>query len=183
MKKFKIFLLIISLIFLLNIFLLNSFATLYIIKDPGGNFVLLTNLENLISKYKLLGYTIYIVKGSSQKTPSKSQTIPESKSKSEPKIESKTEPTANIKIVDWTQRISDGGNYYIVDGILKNIGNVTVKFLKVKVITFDSKGNLVSIEEAYASPSTLKANQEATFTAMPTYTPKIKSFEFTILWN
>ena len=173
MKKYKFFLLIISLIFLLNIFLLNSFATLYIIKDPEGSFALITNLEKLVSKYKLLGYTIYTVKESSQKTPSKSQTSPKSKS----------EPTADIKIIDWTHRISDGGNYYIVDGILKNISNVTVKFLKVKVIAFDSKGNLVSIGETYASPSTLKANQEATFTAMPTYTPEIKSFELSILWD
>lgn len=173
MKKYKFFLLIISLIFLLNIFLLNSFATLYIIKDPEGNFALITNLEKLVSEYKLLGYTISIVKESSQKAPSKSQMSPKSKS----------EPTANIKIVDWTQRISGGGNYYIVDGILKNISNVTVKFLKVKVIAFDSKGNLVSIEEVYADPSTLKANQKATFTAMPTYNPKIKSFELTILWD
>ncbi|MBA7566548.1 hypothetical protein ES708_08239 [subsurface metagenome] len=175
MKKSKFLLLIISLIFLLNIFLFNSFATLYIIKDPEGDFALITNLENIMLKYQLLDYKISIVKESSQK--------PSAKSQSSPKPKPKTEPIAKIKIVDWTKRISGGGNYYIVDGILKNISNITVKFLKVKVITFDSKDNLVSIEEVYADPSTLKANQEATFTAMPTYTPEIKSFEFAILWK
>ena len=81
MKKSKFLLLIISLIFLLNIFLFNSFATLYIIKDPEGDFALITNLENIMLKYQLLDYKISIVKESSQKPSIKSQSSSESKPK------------------------------------------------------------------------------------------------------
>ncbi|GAH28843.1 unnamed protein product, partial [marine sediment metagenome] len=38
-----------------------SFATLYIVKDQEGNNVCITNQEKDISKYKLLGYEIYIL--------------------------------------------------------------------------------------------------------------------------
>ena len=188
MKNFKFSLLIISLIFLLNIFLINSFATLYIVKDQEGNNICLTNQETLISEYKALGYTIYIVKQSksSQETSESVQEISKPDKEVSYKIPiNKTYPKSfiqyDIEVTDWTNYLSESGNYYYVEGLLKNVGNTIVEYLKIKIIAFDSKGNLVSINECYADPSTLEPNQKAVFKAMPIYKPEIKSFELLII--
>ncbi len=67
MKNIKSIFFVTCLIFFLNlIFCTFSFATLYIVKDQEGNNICITNKENEISKYKLLGYEIYILGGSEQ---------------------------------------------------------------------------------------------------------------------
>lgn len=181
MKNFKFSLLIISLIFLLNIFLINSFATLYIVKDQEGNNICITNQEALISKYKKLGYIIYIVgqSKSSQETPEliqkTSYVLPIDKTYPKSFIQN------DIEVTDWTSYLSKTGNYYYVEGLLKNVGNTIIEYLKIKIIAYDSKGNLVSINECYADPSTLNPNQKAVFKAMPVYKSEIKSFELLVI--
>jgi len=65
MKNIKFLLFIIYLVISLNlIFCQISFATVYIVKDLEGNNICITNNENEISKYKLLGYEICILGGS-----------------------------------------------------------------------------------------------------------------------
>jgi len=50
------------LLFFLNlIFCTFSFATLYIIKEPEGNNICITNVEYLVSEYEKLGYAIWIL--------------------------------------------------------------------------------------------------------------------------
>jgi len=184
MKNLKTFLLIVSLIFLLNVIFFNvSYATLYIIKDQEENFVLLTNSENLVSKYELLGYTIYILKEykSSQETLTKPQPSPQLKP--EPKIESKPKPTANIKIVDWTDYPSETGNYIYVEGVLQNISKVIATSVRLKIQALDKYDKLVSITPCYADPTTLNPNQKATFITMVTSNPKISKFNLTVLWD
>jgi len=184
MKNLKTFLLIVSLIFLLNVIFFNvSYATLYIIKDQEENFVLLTNSEKLVSKYELLGYTIYILKEykSSQETPTKPQPSPQPKPES--KIESKPKPTANIKIVDWTSYLSGTGNYIYVEGILQNTSKVIAKSTRVKIQALDKYDKIVSITPCYADPTTLNPNQKATFIAMVTSNTKISKFNLTVLWD
>jgi hypothetical protein len=183
MKKFKTSLLIISLIFFFNIFLLNSFATLYIIKDPEGDFTLITNLENIMLKYQLLDYKISIVKESSQKPSIKSQSIPESKPKPEPKIKSKPEPTADIKIVDWTNYISETGNYIYVEGIIQNTSKTIATDVRIKIQALDKYDKLISITSGYTDPSILATKQKATFSVMVTNNPKISKFNLTVLWK
>jgi len=176
MKNLKTFLLIISLIFLLNVIFFNvSYATLYIVKDQEGNNICITNLENLISKYKELNYIIYIVKGykSSQEIPTQSQLSPQLK----------PEPMANIKIVDWTDYPSETGSYIYVEGVLQNISKVIATNVRLKIQALDKYDKLVSITPCYADPTILIPNQKATFIAMVTSNPKISKFNLTVLWD
>jgi len=186
MKNLKYFLFVISLIFILNIFLFNSFATLYLVKDQEGNNVCLTNQEILISKYKALGYTIYALgnSSSSQKVSESPESI---QAISYTILVNKTYPKSfvqnNIEVTDWTSYLSKTGNYYYVEGLLKNVSNTTVEYLKIKIIAYDSKGNLVSITQCYSDPSTLAPNQKAIFKAMPVFKPEIKSFELLVIYD
>jgi len=191
MKKFKFSLLIIFLIFFLNLIFFNfSFATLYIVKDQEGKNICITNQESLISKYETLGYIISIIQGtnSSQESP-EPQTISETEPETEPEIEpepeikSKPEPTADIKIIDWTNYISETGNYIYVEGIIQNTSKVIATDVRIKIQALDKYDKLISITSGYADPSTLAAKQKATFSVMVTNNSKISKFNLTVLWK
>ncbi len=90
---------------------------------------------------------------------------------------------ANIEIVDWTNRLSDPPIYYYVEGILKNIGNKTADFVKVKIISYDINDKLVSLNDTYADPYTIAPNQEATFQVMVEQDSRIERFGIKVIWQ
>jgi hypothetical protein len=97
--------------------------------------------------------------------------------------ELENQPKAEIKFVDSTNRLSGSGNYYYVEGILKNIGKGYAYHLRVKIQSLDKYGKLISIDECYADPSTLAPNKEATYQAMVDYNSKIDKFSKTVYWS
>lgn len=164
--------LVVVLILLLSlIFVSSGFADLYIINDKEGKNVCITNIGEIISKYKGLGYELILV--------SYSNLILEEKGKTKIKQGS----GADIKIVDWTHYLSNTGNYYYVEGILKNIGENKVDYIEVKAIAFDKAKNLVCLERNYANPHTLEPGEEATFKIMVRYNSKIDNFELAVTWK
>jgi len=90
---------------------------------------------------------------------------------------------ANIKIIDWTNRLSDPPQYYYVEGILKNIGNKTADFVKVKITAYDIDKKLISINDVYADPYTIVPDQEATFKVMVERDLRIKNFGINVNWQ
>lgn len=188
MKSIKLFLLIISLIFFLNIILFNSFATLYIVKDQEGNNICITNQESLISKYEKLGYIVTTVSGSSvSQESSEPAPKPEPKpAEPQPTPEAKPEnkiSDLNVKIIDSTNYISKTGNYIYVEGILKNTGKDTIKNLRVKIQALDKYGKLISLHDGIPYPSTLAPKKEATYQVMVDNNSKIASFKTTVYGN
>jgi len=97
--------------------------------------------------------------------------------------ELENQPKAKIKFVDSTNRLSGSGNYYYVEGVLKNIGKGYAYHLRVKIQSLDKYGKLVSIDECYADPSTLAPDKEATYQAMVNYNSKIDKFSKTVYWS
>ena len=90
---------------------------------------------------------------------------------------------ANIEIVDWTNRLSDPPLYYYVEGILKNTGNKTADFVKVKVTAYDIDEKLISLNNVYADPFTIVPGQESTFQAMVENDSRIKRFRINVTWQ
>ena len=90
---------------------------------------------------------------------------------------------ANIEIIDWTNRLSDPPQYFYVEGILKNTGNKTADFVKVKITAYDIDKKLVSINDIYADPFTMAPNQEATFKVMVERDLRIKNFGINVNWQ
>ena len=86
-----------------------------------------------------------------------------------------------IKIVDWNNRPSASGNYIYVEGSLKNIGDQTAERVRVKVKSLDSNGEIVSIDDGYADPSSIAPNKEGMFQIMVENNYKIKKFSLLIL--
>jgi hypothetical protein len=142
-------------------------ANIYVVQDLQGNLIMATDTESQINKYKTSDYQITILNKSSKSTPSTSQ----------------SQSNSDIKIVDWTNYVSDTGNYYYVEGILQNIGNSDVKSVRIKVQAFDKNKNLVSITDGYADPSIITPNQKATFSVMVSFKPEIYNFVLSVLWN
>jgi len=93
------------------------------------------------------------------------------------------QPESEIIIMDWTNRISESGNYYYVEGKVKNISNVVAKSIRVKIEALDQYGKLVSLEESYVDPSSLKPNQTGFFSVMVDYSSKIKNFSLNVYWK
>lgn len=139
MKNFRFFVLIISLIFLILIFVQSNFRI-------KANFV---NSNHQIYN-----------------------------TQNPPKISEK----ANIEIVDWSNRLSSPPFYYYVEGILKNIGNKTADFVKVKVTAYDIDNKLISINDSYADPSTISSGQESTFQILVEKDSRIKTFKVSVTW-
>lgn len=98
-------------------------------------------------------------------------------------VELENQPESEIIIMDWTNRISESGNYYYVEGKVKNISNVVAKSIRVKIEALDQYGKLVSLEESYVDPSSLKPNQTGFFSVMVDYSSKIKNFSLNVYWK
>lgn len=90
---------------------------------------------------------------------------------------------ANIEVIDWVNRLSDPPIYYYVEGILKNTGNKTADFVKVKITAYDIDDKLVSLNDTFADPYTVAPNQEATFQVMVEYDSKIERFKINVIWQ
>jgi len=179
MKNLKLFLLIISLVFFLNIvFFSFSYATLYIVKDQEGNNICITNQESLVSKYKALGYIIITIISSSTKQPSEPQPSPTPGIKQEPENKLK----ADVVFIASNNRLSDSGNYIYIEGIIKNKGKGTAYHVNIKVESFDKYGKLVALNDGYADPYTISPGQESTFQIMVTYDSKISTHKPVIVW-
>jgi len=88
-----------------------------------------------------------------------------------------------IKILDWTNRRSKTGNYYYVEGKVKNISSDVAKSVRVKIESLDRYEKLVSLEESYIDPSRLQPNQTGFFSVMVDYNSKIKYFNVNVYWK
>ena len=97
--------------------------------------------------------------------------------------ELENKPKAEIKIIDSTNYLSGSGNYYYVEGILKNNGKGTAYSVKVEVRALDKYDKIVSIDDVYADPSTLAPGQEATYQIMVEYDSKIDKFDKEVSWS
>jgi len=167
----RIFLLILV-VFLGLIFASSGLADLYIVKDQEGEIVAISNQDIFKAEYQELGYTFDL--WFKAKTPTLDSLIKLFEGQL-------TETQEDIKILDWTNYLD--GNYHYVEGILKNIGRSTVKYLQVKVICLDKAGRLVSLKERYANPYDLAPGQEATFKIMIKHNSRIDSFDLKINWE
>lgn len=97
--------------------------------------------------------------------------------------ELENQPKAKIKFVDSTNRLSGSGNYYYVEGILKNIGKGNAYHVKVEIRSLDKYDKLVSIDNGYAHPTTIAPGKEATYQIMVSFNSKIDSFDKTVYWS
>lgn len=160
------------LLFLFSILSLTVSAQIYIVYDLDGNAILATNQENDISQYKTDKFVITVINESESKPK---QSLPEPSPK--------TKYESEITILDWTNRISESGNYYYVEGIVKNIGNKIASSVRVKIQSLDKDENLISIDDGYVDPSTLQPNQEGTFSVMVDYRSSIDTFSLVVLYS
>jgi len=190
MKNLRIFL-IVALVLSLSLIFINSvFADLYIVRNQEGKIIAITNQNIFKAEYQELGYTFELWFKQKERTPTLDSLVKDWESQIEkskamiPKTETeKPELKGNIKILDWTSYLSDTGNYYYVEGILKNVGKGIAKYIQVKVIAYDKYKKLVSLKESYANPVNLSPGQEATFKVMINYNPKIDNFEIKVNWE
>jgi len=99
------------------------------------------------------------------------------------KKELENEPKAEIKFVDSTSRLSKSGDYYYVEGVLKNNGKGNAYHVEVEIRSLDKYGKLVSIDNGYAHPTTIAPGKEATYQIMVSFNSKIDSFDKTVNWS
>jgi len=175
---------ILAIFFIINASSVN--AKMYKILDSEGNVICLTNNPVLSIEEKEAGYTI-------SPPPEEGTNIEENlgdyteKENIKKEVETQTEALikelenqtkAEIKFIDSISRLE--GNYYYVEGILKNNGKGNVSYVKVGIRALDKYGKLVSINDGYADPHTLAPGQEATYQIMVAYDSKIDKFDKTI---
>ena len=190
MKKVSWLLICIFLIILLSNLTVN--ANMYIIKDKDGNVVLMTNKNYLSYEQIEKGYTIILMSQSSSTSPSSSSNSQTNNFSevSSPKETTDLQPKplvskkkADIKVVDWINRLSPSGDYVYVEGIIKNIGDSSAYYTEVIIKALDKQGKLVCIEKTYADPSTILPKQEVTFKVMVKNYKNINSFKLDTLWE
>ena len=196
----KLILLLILLLFLTSPVL----ADLYTVRDQEGKIIAITNQDIFKFEYQKLGYTFELWLKQTKGTPTLDNLVkdwesqikkPElnsekekAKKEAEAQIEARikeleNQSKAEIKVIDWTNYLSDTGNYYYVEGILKNVGKGIAEYIQVKVITYDKYKKLVSLKESYANPVNLSPGQEATFKIMISYNAKIDNFGLKVNWR
>jgi len=181
MKNIKFLLFIVCLVFFLNVIFFNcSFATLYIVKDQEGNNVCVTNQEKEISKYKLLGYKIYILGGSGQEISEstekeitqESQIIYETENISESNIISLNK----VDLVDFSSSFSLKGDFVNIQGTLRNYGTEIINDAEINVKCKNEKGKIMLIENTSSQPLSIAPGSEAYFNLKLDNTKRISSF-------
>ena len=187
-KNISIF---IALLLICLVLTLPCYANIYLIKDIDGKVICLTNIYQLSQNEIESGYIIFLLIKSNNSTSIQPQpkTTPiseppaeEEKAKVDTQIkELENQPKADIVFVDSTNRLN--GNYYYVEGILKNKGKGNAYYVKVEIRSFDKYDKLVSINYGYADPYTLIPNQEATYQIMVEYDSNIDKFDKKVSWS
>jgi len=181
MKNIKFLLFIICLVFFLNVIFFNSFATLYIVKDQEGNNICITNQESDISKYKLLGYKIYLVGGSEQEISESSEKEITPEPQASPKAENKSEPNVtsliNVDLVDYNTIFSPKGDFVNIQGTLKNYGKEIIKNAQVNVKCKNKKGETILIKTVGCQPLSIASESEAYFNLKLDNTERVSSFK------
>jgi hypothetical protein len=164
---------ILAIFFIINASSVN--AKMYKILDSEGNVIRLTNIPVLSIQEKEAGYTI---SPPPEEWTNIEENLADYTEKENIKKELETPTKAEIKFIDSTSRLE--GNYYYVEGILKNKGKGNVSYVKVGIRALDKYGKLVSINDGYADPHTLAPGQEATYQIMVVYDSKIDKFDKTV---
>ena len=181
MKNIKLLFFIICLIFFLNLFFCTfSFAILYIVKDQEGNNICITNKENEISKYKLLGYEIYILGGNEQEIPEsvekeitqKSQIIYETENISESNILSLNQ----VDLIEFNTSFTPKGDFVNIQGTLRNYGKEIINNAEINVKCKNEKGKIILIESTTCQPLSIAPGSEAYFKLKLDNTERISSF-------
>ena len=181
MKNIKFLLFIICLVFFLNVIFFNcSFATLYIVKDQEGNNICITNQEKEISKYKLLGYKVYILGGSGQEISSSTENEIIQKSQIIPTPENISESTAisltNVDLVDFSSSFSPKGDFVNIQGTLKNYGKEIINDAEINVKCKNEKGNVMLVKTTTCQPLSITLGSESYFNLKLDNTERISSF-------
>lgn len=85
---------------------------------------------------------------------------------------------ARVMIVDWMDRpVPDKPGYVYVEGIVRNVGNTSATFVKVRVRCVDAQGKLVARESCCAKPDEIRPGDDGTFQAIIKDDPNIEAFE------
>ncbi|WHY85702.1 FxLYD domain-containing protein [Neobacillus novalis] len=84
------------------------------------------------------------------------------------KQETRNNPV-QIKITSFTENTS----FEVVEGELKNISDISLKFVQIRVLFKDDNGNIIDSKETYGQSSTLLANAMTKFSARVKKDPRI----------
>ena len=181
MKNTKFLFFIVCLIFFLNlIFCTFSFATLYIVKDQEGNNICITNKENEISKYKLLGYEICILGGNEQGTAEST----EEKITKEPQIIPEIEKISEINtyslnkvdLIEFNTSFTPKGDFVNIQGTLRNYGEEIISNAEINVKCKNEKGKIMLIESTNCQPVSITPGSESYFNLKLNNTERISNF-------
>lgn len=184
MKKYLI--LFIIFIIAISVITINA-KTIYAIKDSEGNLVGATDQGYLSYEQNEQGYTIEILFSSTEsesKSNEKSPEVIQFEKELNAKIsenEQNNKLKADIIFVDSTNFVN--GNYYYLQGVLKNQGKTAAYWVKLKFQALDKNGNLIQLKETYADPDTIAPGQEATYDTMIGYDARIAKFAKEIHWD
>jgi len=157
MKNVKLLFFIICIIFFTNlIFCTFSFATLYIVKDQEGNNICITNKENEISKYKLLGYEICILGDNEQGTAESTEEEITKEPQILPEIEEISEINTyslnKVDLIEFNTSFTPKGDFVNIQGTLRNYGEEIISNAEINVKCKNEKGKIMLIESTNCQP-------------------------------
>ena len=181
MKNIKLLIFIICLIVFLNlIFCTFSFATLYIVKDQEGNTICITNQEKEISKYKLLGYMIYIVGGSEQEISESTEEESTQESQIITEIENISESNnislKKVDLIDFNTSFTPKGDFVNIQGTLRNYGKEIISDAEINVKCKNEKGKIMLIKTTNCQPLSIAPGSESYFNLKLDNNERISSF-------
>ena len=181
MKNIKFLLFIVYLVISLNlIFCTFSFATLYIVKDQEGNNICITNKENEISKYKLLGYEICILGDNEQGTAESTEEEITKEPQILPEIEEISEINTyslnKVDLIEFNTSFTPKGDFVNIQGTLRNYGEEIISNAEINVKCKNQKGKIMLIESTNCQPVSIAPGSESYFNLKLNNTERISSF-------
>jgi len=91
----------------------------------------------------------------------------------------KSSSSDHVALLSMRGGQSDGGEYFVVKGIVKNVGEKSIDHLTALVNVYDKNGDLITYESALVEYVPLLPSQESPFTVGVRWNPAIHTYAVT----
>ncbi len=88
-----------------------------------------------------------------------------------------------VKIIRWERYLSDSGASINVEGEVENIGDTDAFYVKITAKYYDSLGNLVGVDGAFADEAMLAPNTTSRFEIRSPNKPEIENIDLNVVWK
>lgn len=88
-----------------------------------------------------------------------------------------------VEVINWRREASLGRDFFEVEGVARNQGRRSVRYVEVLVKAVDASGNTLRMERDYTNPPHLDPGETGSFSVLIDSHPRIAEFKLETQWH